>query len=75
MNREISLDGNIVGGTVLLLKAIRRNSILFGAFIILQGLILTATLGGGFYNVLAVFGMLMTLVVVSEIVLRIFHQK
>ena len=75
MNREISLGGNIVGGTVSLLKAIRRNSVLFGVFLILQGLILTATLGGGFYNVLAVFGMLMTLVVVSEIVLRIFHQK
>ena len=65
----------IADNPIALLKSMRWNNIIFGAFLILQGIVLYATLGGSGYNVFVVIGTLMAIVVTGETVIRIFKQK
>lgn len=58
-----------------MLKAIRRNDILFGIYLILQGIILTVTAGGTFYNIISILGWLISFGFIFEIVVRLFNQR
>ena len=68
-------NNDIAESPLSFLNSIRRDHIIFGIFLILQGIVLYVTLGGTAFNVFVVIGALLALAGALDTVTKIFRQK